>query len=102
MLTKRDMAASLGLTEPELNQIGKAAYKTYQLIGPDLRNEGEPLHTKDEIVEIVLDADHIITNCGDMLTGKERRALRHVNRQRTPDPLAVYLKAYVFTASEYE
>jgi phosphodiesterase/alkaline phosphatase D-like protein len=60
------IAVRLNLTLDQLEELLQAASATWQVIGSDVLNcEGKgdsALMTQSEVIEVVLDADHILTN----------------------------------------
>ncbi len=43
-----------------LDRIKNMAQRTWNAIGPDVLNSYEPMLTRDQVVEIVADADHML------------------------------------------
>jgi len=63
------LAERVGLTLEQLKLVHRAAHATYQAIGYDLAecNGGKSIKRAD-LVEVVLDANYMVCNAGQMLT----------------------------------
>jgi hypothetical protein len=70
-------AAKLGLTIPDLETLCNAAAQTWQYIGCDcLQAMGGKDIRRAVVIELVLDADHILTNSARNLSEEVKGVLR--------------------------
>ena len=92
------LADALSLTVPLAEELCRAAEKTWALIGPDCLNACDGRMSRDEVVEVVMDADHIRTNTRN-LSAVLHEVLKHWEYFPIID---ILLREFVFVYKWYE
>lgn len=91
--------ATLNLTIEDLEALCKAAWNTWNVIGPDIfaANDGKAM-SREEVIEVVMDADYILS-----MTRGLPPAVKAVLQDYTKSAVVqAVLKTFVFLAPRYQ
>jgi hypothetical protein len=94
-MTTIEWAERFGVEVSDLASLTKAASQTWARIGDDLPDD----MSKDEVVEVVLDADNIEAHAGEVLTPAARALLK--SESTSYDDLVEFFKQHVFWHKRY-
>jgi len=98
--SQADYAQQFALTLEDLASLKRAALATWQVIAYDCLEATGSNMKQDEVIEVVLDADYIVSNHPKMLTPAAKQFLLQRASEHYPQ-LCRYMADYVFTVSRY-